>query len=87
MQELKIYLFYKVPNILHFTPIRTDRTHKQGGLLTYNKSNTSFSELETPNTSPIQTENYQNSPSYITATTHTKMYISLKHTFQLSQTE
>ena len=31
MQETKLNQFHKTPNIPQFTPIKTDRTYKQGG--------------------------------------------------------
>ena len=37
IQETKLNQSPKTPNISQFTPIRTDCTHKQGGLLTYIK--------------------------------------------------
>ena len=40
-----------MPNIPQFTPIRTDRMHKQGGgLITYIENIISFSQLNTSNT-------------------------------------
>ena len=42
IQETKLNQSYKAPNILQLTPIRTDRTHKHEGLLTYIKNNISF---------------------------------------------
>ena len=55
MQETKVNKSHKIANISQFTPIRTDRTHKQGGgLLTYIKNNNSFSQLNTLNTFPIE---------------------------------
>ena len=46
---------HKTPNISHFTFIRTHHTHKQGrGFITCIKNNISFSQLKTPNTSPIE---------------------------------
>ena len=55
MQETKLNQSHKTPNISHFTPIRTNRTHKQGGgLLTYIKNNISFSQLNISNTFPIK---------------------------------
>ena len=56
MQEIKLNQFHKTPNILHFTPITTDCTHKQGeALLTYIKKTTSvFNNLLHHNTFPIE---------------------------------
>ena len=43
IQETKLNQSHKTPNIPHFTPIRTDYTHKQGGgLLSYIKYNIRF---------------------------------------------
>ena len=48
IQETKLNQSHKTPNISHFTPIRTDCTHKQGeGLLTFIKNNISFSQFST----------------------------------------
>ena len=63
IQDTKLKQFHKTLNIPHFTPIKTDHTHKQGGLLTYEsnkdpnsyiKNNISFSQFNTSNTSPIE---------------------------------
>ena len=55
IQETKLNQSQKIPSLPHFTPTRTDHTHKQeGGLLTYNKNNISISQLNTSNTSPIE---------------------------------
>ena len=41
--ETKLNQSHKIPNISHFTPIKTTRTHKQeGGFLTYNKKQHQF---------------------------------------------
>ena len=54
IQETKLNQSHKTPKISQFTPIRTDYTHKRGGLLTYIKNNISFSQLNTSNTFPIK---------------------------------
>ena len=54
IQERKLDQSHKTPNVPLFTPIRTDRTHKYGGLLTYVKNNISFSQLNTSNIFPIE---------------------------------
>ena len=55
IQETKLNQSHKTPNIPHFTPIQTDRTHKQGGgVLTYIKNKISFSQLNTSNIFPVE---------------------------------
>ena len=76
IQETKLNQSHKTPNIPHFTPIRTDCTHKQGGgLLTYIKNNISFFQLNTSNTFPIELSSkstFQHHSNYIlqTCTSH-----------------
>ena len=74
MQKTKLNQSHKRPNIPQFTPIRTDRPHKQGeSLLTYIKNNIGFSQLNTSNTFPIEIRtNRQNPPFNITAITYRK---------------
>ena len=45
IQESKLNQSHKTPNIPHFTPIRTDQTHKQGGNLLTNIKIISFHNL------------------------------------------
>ena len=88
----KLNQSHKMPNISHFTPLRTNHTCKQGGgLLTYTKKNiVNFSHLE------VQTFyllNYKSSKfsflhhSNYTSQTCTILYIPTKHSSQLLQTE
>ena len=56
IQESKLTPASRAPKIPHYTAIRTDRKHKQGGgLITYIKSNTTFTHIKTPQT--INTDN------------------------------
>ena len=49
IQESKLTSASRTPQIPHFTAIRTDREHKQGGgLITYIKSDTTFTHIKTP---------------------------------------
>ena len=49
IQESKLSFASRTPQISHFTAIRTDREHKQGGgLITYIKSDTTFTHIKTP---------------------------------------
>ena len=48
IQETKLNQSHKTPNISQFTAIRTDRTHKQGGLLTYIEKTSVFHNLIIP---------------------------------------
>ena len=55
IQETKLNQSHKTLKIPHFTPIRIDHTHKQGGdLLTYIKNNIGFSQINTSNIFPIE---------------------------------
>ena len=61
IKETKLNQSHNIPNIPQFTPIRTDRTHKQErGFLTYIKKNIIFSQLNMSNTFPIEQQNRQN---------------------------
>ena len=56
IQESKINPASRTPKIPDYTAIRTDRKHKQvGGLITYIKSDTTFTHIKTPQT--INTDN------------------------------
>ena len=56
VQESKLDQTSRTPKIPNYTAIRTDRQHKQGGgLITYIKSDTTFTHLKTPQT--INTDN------------------------------
>ena len=56
IQESKLTPASRTPKIPHYTAIRTDREHKQGGgLITYIKSDTTFTHIKTPQT--INTDN------------------------------
>ena len=56
IQESKLTPTSRTPKILHYTAIRTDIKHKQGGgLITYIKSDTTFTHIKTPQT--INTDN------------------------------
>ena len=56
IQESKITPASRAPKIPYYTAIRTDREHKQGGgLITYIKSDTTFTHIKTPQT--IHTDN------------------------------
>ena len=56
VQESKLNKTSRIPKIPNYTAIRTDRQHKQGGgLITYIKSDTTFTHLKTPQT--INTDN------------------------------
>ena len=49
IQESKLSSASSTPQIPHFTAIRTDREHKQGGgLIIYIKSDTPFTHIKTP---------------------------------------
>ena len=49
IQESKLTPASRTPKIPHYTAIRTDRKHKQGGgLITYIKSDTTFTHIMTP---------------------------------------
>ena len=89
IQETKLNQSYKAPNILQLTPIRTDRTHKQEGLLTYStlKTTSVFSQLDTSITYPIKVQIVK---IHLLASQQlhiANMYIPPKHSNQLSQTE
>ena len=87
MQETKLNQSYKTPNIPHFTPIRTDHTHKQGGgLLIYNKNRISFT-LNILNTSHIELQIIKIHSSASQQLHIADIYIPPKHSTQLSQTE
>ena len=56
VQESKLNPASRTPKISNYTAIRTDRKHKQGGgLITYIKSDTTFTHIKTPQT--INTDN------------------------------
>ena len=56
VQESKLNPASRTPKIPNYTAIRTDRKHKQGGgLITYIKTDTTFTHLKTPQT--INTDN------------------------------
>ena len=56
VQESKLNPASRTPKIPNYTAIRTDRKHKQGGgLITYIKSDTTFTHIKTPQT--INTDN------------------------------
>ena len=56
IQESKLTPASRTPKIPHYTAIRTDREHKQGGgLITYIKSDTTLTHIKTPQT--INTDN------------------------------
>ena len=51
VQESKLNPASRTPKIPNYTAIRTDRKHKQGGgLITYIKSDTTFTHIKTPQT-------------------------------------
>ena len=51
IQESKLTPASRTPKIPHYTAIRTDREHKQGGgRITYIKSDTTFTHIKTPQT-------------------------------------
>ena len=56
VQESKLNPASRTPKVPNYTAIRTDRKHKQGGgLITYIKSDTTFTHIKTPQT--INTDN------------------------------
>ena len=88
IQQIKLNQSHKTLNILHFTPIRTDRTHKQGGgFLTYIKNNISFSQLNKSNIFPIKPKIIKIHLSTSQQLHITNMYIPPKHSTQLPQIE
>ena len=80
MKRKKLDQFHKTPNISHFTPIKTDCTHKQGGGLIEN--NISFSQLNTSNIFSIELQIIK-----IHLSTSQQLHCKHVHSTQLSQTE
>jgi exonuclease III len=67
IQETKLKPTTKTPTIAHFTAIRTDRTHKDGGgLMTYVKNDITFTDINIP----------QNINRQATEVQYIKLYLS-----------
>ena len=88
IQESKLQPNHKTPNIHNYTTIRTDRQHKQGGgLLTFVKNNIKFSQLDIPNTTPVELQIVK---IHLSTSKHihvANMYIPPRDTNQISLAE